>query len=110
MANVERLQHTLEFIQSNPEQWGQENWTTCFAGWAVRLNNPAITPGMDECGCCKVLFEDECPMDGADIQERASELLGLDERLTDEVFSAGNRLEDLELIVRELTEAQAVQS
>lgn len=108
MVNRELLQRTLEHIKANPEQWDQVRWGRCFAGWAVRLDNPAIAERVEDvprCPCCLPyvnLLEGKRPLRGWEIEERAQELLGLDPHQADDLFRACNALEYLERKVAEL--------
>lgn len=61
MTNVDNLRLTLTAIRDNQDQWSQREWRNCLAGWAVRVLDAPPLPV------------------GENIEQRAAELLGLDE-------------------------------
>lgn len=97
MIKADKANRTLDFIRDNPKEWSQGTWEKCFAGITLRLE------GVDP---------DGLPAD--DVERAAGEILGLKMlkcdccdvfRAIDKgLFDGDNTLEDLERIVKELTE------
>jgi hypothetical protein len=106
MANTKLLHRTLEYIKANPESWDQCRWTMCFAGITLRLAGEAEL-STDECSCCGDLLTPDGVVLGPDVIEASAQrLLGLGTVPTVALFQSWNTLDDLERIVRELTEAE----
>lgn len=114
MANVARLRRTLEHIKANPEQWNQNSWPSCFAGWTVRLEMGDRMTAKERpaaCSCCgpyMMLEVDGVPFEDEDIELRARQLLELKYDDADELFYSGNTMDDLESMVASLTRVSAI--
>lgn len=112
--NVVLLRQTLEQIETHPETWYQNayrcNTGMCFAGWAAELAGGKwlSSPG----GAVSDLLIAE-PDDGEDAlyrgdvlsidaSARAKRVLGIDEDQAEDLFAAGNDLDELREIVTDL--------
>lgn len=97
--NIELLEKTLRFIKDNPDRHDQSSWcgtAQCFCGWAaefsgyVRLDEFGKywrTPGVDE---------------NAGIIIHGATMLGLELHEAQTLFSSGNTIPMLELMVKDL--------
>lgn len=97
MRNVELLEETLQFIKDNPDKHDQETFcgtAQCFAGWAVALEGWS----MSDLGGLWVEKDGEV----RDVDDLAQELLGINQAEADNLFSGGNNIADLELMVKDL--------
>lgn len=101
MTDLTPAQHAyraLDFITANPQLWDQAHWcgtSMCIAGWIVTLNGDRYTYAGQ-------LLNGS----GADIEDRATELLGaqwpqdLDNpEIGRFLFESANTLEDLTAII-----------
>lgn len=108
MANNDLLQRTLAHIEAHPEEWDQEKWAQrtdcgtayCFAGTAVHLADPQLTPyfeGFDVTG-----FMQQPNGTKLHIPGLARKLLGLAEDEGHVLFDQENELGDLRRMVGNL--------
>lgn len=127
-ANSELLVRTMRHIDSNPDLHDQEYWarsvddpTTnvdlnacgtamCFAGWAVLLHN-GTTPNrffrwnrVESKRGYEFEWVADATTTGAEIEEEARKLLGLDSETAERLFDGANLIEDLREIVTDLTD------
>lgn len=107
MANKEALDKVLAHITENPRQWDQLRWTTCFAGWTLRLCMPGVETRKDEIGM-DALYWDESRVPPHDIRDWAASLLGLDSEQAFTLFDMGNELDDVTRLVGKFTAPAAV--
>lgn len=129
MANVAKLEETLDYIRMNREQHNQRGWalktecgtTMCFAGWAVVLagyefiwsGTPAI---FSEPGATPVEVAEEhaerCIVPGVDSPIRvyplALLLLDLDTNQADALFFQAKTFDDVERTVKDLINEQSL--
>lgn len=102
MVNTTLLRQTLAHIEGNPEKWDQRRFHRDFAGWSLRLTQPAIREERDAAGV-EVLMEGAKPLWICEIPGRAETLLGLTRDQSVALFCAGNTLDDLRRLVAEYT-------
>lgn len=103
MANQEALEKVLQHITDNPEQWNQNRWSTCFAGWTVRLIKGAVLTPDDCCDLCVKVMLDGRALYGFDVSQLAQEALELVDEQADALFHTANGLGDLRRLVGEFT-------
>jgi hypothetical protein len=103
MANKEALERVLQHITDSPDQWNQERWITCFAGWTVRLIKGAVLSADGCCGLCSTLKIDGQEARPYEVPELAQEALELTDEQASALFCANNELDDLTRLVGEFT-------
>lgn len=104
MFNTELANRTLDYIRTHPDEWNQDRWDECFAGIAVKLAGYKLSDGD---------FSNVVDDDGhfvGFIRVVAEDVLGITDTYFGRcpLFDHVNKLEDLERIVAELSEADNV--
>lgn len=101
-VNVELLDRTLAYIEAHPEEWTQEHYRCrsgcCFAGHAALLSGARWAS--NNSNAADVKAGDGHPLEM--VWERAARVLGLTGEEADDLFSPGNKLDDLRRIVADL--------
>jgi hypothetical protein len=101
MPNVELLQKTMQFIKDNPDKHDQSTWinecgtTACFAGWACMLSGDQL-----DRNATRSWVVGQQPRVIRNVARQHLELDGSD---ADCLFSASNTVEELEFMVKELS-------
>ena len=109
-VNVELLEKTLETIKANPKHWYQESWhcnsSHCFAGFTelLCLGLPIDSCSSDLRKDTRVFDPFGCAGYGWNTEGNARKELGLSENDGNKLFNISNTLEDLESMVKHLTE------
>lgn len=112
-ANVPLLRQTMDHILAFPDLHKQLHWASvtdcgtayCFAGWACVLSGLAA----DQKELEAYMFT--CRLsDGESIEEKAQELLGIDDYTASELFFGRNSTADLKHYVDEIAEHGAIQT
>ncbi|WP_084963292.1 hypothetical protein [Thermoactinospora rubra] len=116
-VNALLLRATLAHIEAHPETWNQKVYRCksgmCFAGWAAELAGGRWITQDPTAPFSLYLAADrdddpdyvrEFPLVGRviDVDDRARQVLGLDDDQADELFSADNGIDDIRRIVGEL--------
>lgn len=104
MVNTTLLCSTLEHIKANLEDWDQKRFSSCFAGWTLRLTKPVVAVKSD--GITSWLELDGKPLTSMDIDREAAAMLGLTREQRIALFCGGNSLADLERLVSALVEGR----
>lgn len=100
MPNVELLERTIQFIKDNPDKHDQTNWcgtSQCFAGWAATLSG--WRAGSNSI-FNSIMIRDDGQRSTA--SEAAMAELGITLEDATTLFEAGNEVEDLELMVKDI--------
>lgn len=106
-VNKELLHETMDAVLANPDLHNQANWAIatdcgtayCFAGWACKLMG-------HEADREHLLLDGVASSteDGYDIQNLATDLLGLDWYSAEQLFAEKNTTTDLKHLVDEIAE------
>jgi len=119
-VNVDLLDRTLAQIEAHPETWEQRSYRCesgmCFAGWAALLAGGRWAEPENSWNGCLVAEDDDLPEHthgcdyggpGVHAHERAQRVLGLHEAIADELFCAGNDIDDIRRIVADIKSSTA---
>lgn len=116
MANVEKCERVLAHVKADPELLRQDKWMIknecgtagCFAGWAALLNGH--TPRWHHFGSDDWESAYACDEEGRCvlISEVAESLLELTKREADVLFYGKNKIEDIELMVKNLANGDPI--
>lgn len=103
--NVELANRVLEHIQSHMTKWNQGDWGVktpdcgtayCFGGWAVALTDGE---GFFEWAKDEYIPRKRYLLNITEVRLRAMQLLGLNGDQADLLFSGGNDMDDIEVVL-----------
>jgi hypothetical protein len=116
MANIEKLEAVLDHIKMHPESHNQEVWAEktecgtayCMAGWAVALAGYEFCWRSDGTTSSVITERTATSTHCELIEEIATAVLGLDFRDADDLFHSLNTVDDLELMVKNLSNGEPI--
>lgn len=116
MANIEKLEAVLNQIKAHPESHNQEVWAEktecgtayCMAGWAVALAGYEFDWHSDGTTSSVITERTATSTHYELIEEVATVVLGLDFCDAVELFHSLNTVDDLELMVKNLSNGEPI--
>jgi hypothetical protein len=110
MANLAKIEAVLDYIRTHPEEHDQNTFAyrnacgtqMCFAGTAVHLSDQykIVWSGRESAGCVDANGNLESMPDAA------TEILGLTDQQSFQLFHVARNLDDLERVVKDITNEQ----
>jgi hypothetical protein len=121
-ANKRRILNILNYIKEHPNEWNQTLWVDdqpcrtrfCFAGFAIQRSKKykfiRLSTGDFSSDVMRVGEKDrpgnELGKDWWRPAQIGQEILGLNEQEADNLFSGGNKLDDLETVIDDILDSK----